>query len=272
MTPEALSKKFSTLSLKLFSLSIHFTIVFFAFSLLPAEKGLAQVSPEKALNFLISGNTRFVQNKLRKDGISNDDRQRLTSGQHPNAIIISCSDSRVPPELIFDQKLGEIFVVRGAGEGVDSTAVASVEYAVEHLGVKLVVVLGHESCGAVKTAFETLGGKDAGSPALNKLVADIQPRIKNLSRTPSSPHETKSNDKANEKTKDENNKSDGKGHSKNSAPEPSKGFISEAKANARGVVADLIERSEILKEKAASGAIQIKSAIYYLGTGKVEFF
>ncbi|MGZ3798075.1 MAG: carbonic anhydrase, partial [Pseudobdellovibrionaceae bacterium] len=131
------------------------------------EKADTGVNAKTALAWLKNGNTRYLKGTLRKDGQSNKDRERLVTGQKPHTIILSCSDSRVPPEVLFDQKLGEIFVIRTAGEALDNAAIASVEYALEHLGSHLLVVMGHESCGAVKAAFSTLKGEDAGSPALD---------------------------------------------------------------------------------------------------------
>jgi hypothetical protein len=110
----------------------------------PADSG---VEAKTSFRWLQNGNKRFVTESLRKDGQSKKDRIRLVSGQKPHAIVLSCSDSRVPPEVLFDQKLGEIFVVRTAGEALDNTAIASIEYALEHLGSHLLVVMAHESCG-----------------------------------------------------------------------------------------------------------------------------
>ena len=122
------------------------------------------VAPDTALKWLMNGNNRFVKTQLRmKEGQKPADIKRLSSGQQPHAIVLSCSDSRVPPELVFDQKLGEIFVVRTAGEALGDNAVGSIEYAVEHLGSRLIVVMGHTSCGAVKAAHATLQkGTSAG--------------------------------------------------------------------------------------------------------------
>jgi carbonic anhydrase len=195
------------------------------------------VDAKTAFSWLKNGNTRYVKGMLRKDGQSDQDRQRLVTGQKPHTIILSCSDSRVPPEVLFDQKLGEIFVVRTAGEALDNAAIASIEYALEHLGSHLLVVMAHESCGAVKAAFSTLKGEDAGSPALNALVKDIHPRI---------------------------NKFLGK--------EPTEGFISEGKANASGVARDLVARSKIVSEKLKSDKLRIETAIYHLGSGLTEFY
>ncbi|MEK7804022.1 MAG: carbonic anhydrase, partial [Deltaproteobacteria bacterium] len=108
------------------------------------------ISADEALKKLIDGNNRFVQSAQAQKDIGNNRRTELTKGQHPFAVILSCSDSRVPPEHIFDQGLGDIFVVRVAGNVADSIELGSVEYAAEHLGVPLILVLGHQSCGAVK--------------------------------------------------------------------------------------------------------------------------
>lgn len=193
-------------------------------------------APEKALSWLKNGNTRFLKGYLRKDGQSKSDIERLSSGQQPHSIILSCSDSRVPPEVLFDQKLGEIFVVRTAGEALDGNAIGSIEYAVEHLGSRLIVVMGHTSCGAVKAAFNTLGGSDAGSPALNHLVADIHPRIKQYM-----------------------------------GKSPSAKMQSESLANAKGVASDLLGRSKIIEAAVKSGKVQIKVALYDLNTGAANF-
>ena len=197
----------------------------------------AATPAEKALGWLKNGNTRYIKGKLRRDGQSAADRERLTAGQHPQTILLSCSDSRVPPEVVFDQKLGEIFVVRTAGEALDNVALASLEYAVDHLGPQLLLVMAHESCGAIKAAFSTLEGQDAGSVALNALVKDIHPRIASA-----------------------------KGH------DPSKNYLSEAKANAAGVAKDLLGRSKIIEEKVKMGGLRIETAIYHLDSGMVEFF
>ena len=101
------------------------------------------------LQSLKAGNERFVTgNLLPKDSYA-EDRKALCEGQHPFAVVLCCSDSRVAPEIIFDQKLGEIFVIRNAGNVVDKHVLGSIEYAVEHLETSLVVVMGHSSCGAV---------------------------------------------------------------------------------------------------------------------------
>lgn len=110
-----------------------------------------------ALAQLKAGNARFVSGNLSHPHQSSARRTKLVEGQHPFAIILGCADSRTAPEVVFDQGLGDLFVVRTAGNVVDDVALGSIEYAAEHLGASLIVVLGHENCGAVKA---TLDGGD----------------------------------------------------------------------------------------------------------------
>jgi carbonic anhydrase len=194
------------------------------------------VAADKALGWLKNGNTRFTKHYLRNDGDLAKDRTRLVPGQKPHSIVLSCSDSRVPPEVVFDQKLGEIFVVRTAGESLDASTIASIEYALEHLGSNLIVVMGHESCGAVKAALATLDGSDAGSPWLNKLVQDLHPHLKSFKGKP-----------------------------------VSEGALVEGWANLSGVAKDLVDRSQIVRDAVNSGEVKIQTALYHLGSGIVEF-
>jgi len=129
---------------------------------------------ERALRRLIDGNERYVTENYADIDVGIDRREELAEGgQRPFAAIVSCSDSRVPPEIVFDQGLGDLFVVRTAGEVVDDIALGSVEYAVEHLGVKLIMVLGHGECGAVKAAVEE--SDEPGHIAL--IVEAIMPAV-----------------------------------------------------------------------------------------------
>jgi carbonic anhydrase len=105
-----------------------------------------------ALQMLKEGNERYLKGELVNKSSYSDDRAVLNNGQKPFAVILTCSDSRVAPEIIFDQKLGDIFVIRNAGNIADKTALGSLEYAVEHLKSRLVVVCGHSKCGAVTAA------------------------------------------------------------------------------------------------------------------------
>jgi carbonic anhydrase len=132
------------------------------------------LSWDVAFERLKDGNTRFVKDELEHEMQNSERRAELSAGQHPFAVILSCADSRVVPELAFDTGLGELFVVRVAGNVANTSSIASIEYAIANLGVNLVVVLGHESCGAVAAAID---GGDAG-PNLNKLISLIGPAIK----------------------------------------------------------------------------------------------
>lgn len=126
-------------------------------------------SAEEVWTNLAAGNQRYVAGEsVSHDLVSR--RQALVKTQHPPVAVLSCSDSRVPPEIVFDQALGDIFVVRSAGNSADPLGIGSLEYAVEHLGTGMIVVLGHQSCGAVKAACA--GGK-AESPNLAAVVEPV---------------------------------------------------------------------------------------------------
>ena len=215
----------------------------------PAKTETSQsvVSAETSLKWLKHGNTRFVKHNFRADGRSEKDRERLVKGQHPHAIILSCSDSRVPPEIVFDQSLGEIFVIRVAGEALDSSVIASVEYAVEHLHSSLLVVMGHSQCGAIQATVQTPEASSAGSPDLDKLINDIRPRLASL-------------------------KSESKSGSGNGLGSPSTNLEVESVLNADGVARDLVKRSSILKNAVEQGTLVIKSALYRVDSGKVTFY
>src|SRR5438105_3680928 len=122
----------------------------------------AKPTPTGSLQRLKDGNARFAADKPNKRDVGADKRKELAKGQHPFAIVLTCADSRVAPELLFDAGLGELFVLRVAGNIADPAVVGSIEYAVEHLHTPLIVVLGHESCGAVAAALD--GAKLPGDP------------------------------------------------------------------------------------------------------------
>lgn len=135
------------------------------------------VNAASALKILKDGNKRFASDRPVHEQQNVARRQELADGQSPFAIILSCADSRVVPELIFDTGLGEIFVVRVAGNIANTSSIASIEYAVAHLNTKLIVVLGHESCGAVGAAV----ANDDNGYNLNHLVCHIKPALSNAS-------------------------------------------------------------------------------------------
>lgn len=201
------------------------------------EPVTAGVTAETSLRWLTNGNTRFMKKQFRADGRTSADRKRLTAGQKPHAIVLACSDSRVPPELVFDQALGEIVVIRTAGEALDSAVIASLEEAAESLDTHLLIVLGHSQCSTVESALKIKDGDSAGSAALDKLLADIRPRLKTV-------------------------KSDALSEN---------GEV-EAALNADGVARDLLKRSELIHKKVKSGQLLIKPALYRTDTGKVTFY
>lgn len=137
----------------------------------------AIVPPDEALHRLMEGNRHYVDNKLTHAAMSDSAcRSALTQSQKPYAVILSCSDSRVPPEIIFDKGLGELFVVRVAGNIPDPVVLGSIEYAVEHLGSTLIMVLGHERCGAVTATVEARG-KSSGSRNIDAIINAIAPSV-----------------------------------------------------------------------------------------------
>lgn len=133
---------------------------------------------EKRLEDLLEGNRRFFEEERIHPHASSARRSEVAGGQHPTAVVLSCSDSRVPPEIIFDQGLGDIFVVRTAGNVLDDTAIGSIEYAVAHLGVRLVVVLGHTRCGALGALLD--GGETEGH--LGSITKALLPAIEEARR------------------------------------------------------------------------------------------
>jgi carbonic anhydrase len=138
-------------------------------AILAVAQHSSTVSADQVWNDLAAGNQRFVLGKTSPPDYR-DQRKRLTKTQHPRVAVLSCSDSRVPPELIFDAGLGDLFVVRSAGEDDDLISIGSLEYAVEHLGSSVIVVMGHQSCGAVTAACS---GWKSESPGLDAVVAPI---------------------------------------------------------------------------------------------------
>lgn len=131
------------------------------------------VSPERIWSELMEGNKRFVSGKLRPEDLVSV-RKSLTTEQHPKVMVLSCSDSRVPPDVIFDQTLGSLFEVRTAGNIAGPLGLASLEYAFDHLATTVLVVLGHTKCGAVTAACS---GEKMPSPNLQAMVDQIEPAV-----------------------------------------------------------------------------------------------
>jgi carbonic anhydrase len=140
--------------------------------------------PDAVLGQLLAGNRRFVEGKLLHPGRTPKDFLALAQGQAPHAVIVGCADSRVAPELIFDQAIGGLFVVRIAGNivsGAGHTVKGSIEYAVAKLGSRLIIVLGHSGCGACKAAIEHIEASDALPGAIGALINPIRPVVKMVS-------------------------------------------------------------------------------------------
>ena len=225
----------------------------------PAHPDQPIVSPPEAISRLKEGNGRFTAGNPQHPHESVDERNYvaansyenagmiflgmtaaeaakrradLTKSQHPFAIIVSCSDSRVPPEIVFDQGLGDLFVLRVAGNVIDDHSLGSIEYAVDHLAVRLIVVLGHQSCGAVKAAKETIAAKSEAPAHIQSLVTAIRPAV--------------------EATVDGD-------------------LDTTVKANVKDVVQALRSSTPILKPKVDSGEVRVLGAYYSLDTGAVSF-
>jgi carbonic anhydrase len=149
----------------------------------PAFSGLAfaaeepNVSADDALKMLMAGNARFVASKLEHPALSADRRIEVAKGQYPFAAVLGCADSRLAPELLFDRGLGDLFTIRVAGNIADDAVIASIEYAVEHLHAPLVMVLGHERCGAVQAAVDTAPQMGDAPGHLGALTKPIQPAV-----------------------------------------------------------------------------------------------
>jgi carbonic anhydrase len=188
------------------------------------------------LQGLVDGNTRFVEERQAPHDLGAARRHELAKGQHPRAVILSCSDSRVPPEHVFDQQLGEVFVVRTAGNVADGVALGSIDYAVEHLDIPVIVVLGHRSCGAVTAALEAREKGLHPHGNVVEVLKLVMPAVNQAARA--------------------------------NAPDLLNASI---EANVALEAKRLLRRSPILAERVKAGKLQIVTAIYDLESGKVEF-
>jgi carbonic anhydrase len=192
----------------------------------------AKVTPKDALARLKAGNQRFIAGKLQHPHQNPKRRAELATGQQPFAIVLGCADSRTSPEVLFDQGLGDLFVIRVAGNILDDHVLGSIEYAVDHLGAQLIVVLGHQRCGAVQAAKETLDSKAEAPAHINSIVAAIQPAVE----------ATRGAD-----------------------------VEATIKANVENVVRSLRSSEPVLRKEVEAGAITVLGAYYDLGTGAVAF-
>jgi len=201
------------------------------------------ISAAAALARLREGNQRFVSGALNGDADANPARrQALAAGQEPFAIILGCSDSRVPAELVFDQGLGDLFVIRVAGNIVASSQIDSVEFAAARFDTRLVVVLGHSQCGAVTATLEVLQQPiDQRSRNLRAIVGRIRPSVEGLLATPL-------------------------------RGEPEALLQQAVRANIRASVNQLRHGSEVLERLIKTDGLLIVGAEYSLDTGIVCFF
>ena len=139
---------------------------------------------DEALQRLLEGNERYVANKSTNLNESQSRRVELAKGQNPFATIFSCVDSRVPPELVFDRGLGDLFVIRTAGQVIDNAVLGSLEFGVAELKIPLLMVLGHESCGAVKATIEAVEHNATAEAEINWLVDGIRPAVEEAKMQP----------------------------------------------------------------------------------------
>ncbi len=204
-----------------------------------AGGGATGVSADEALQKLMEGNNRFTGSQMTAcQQATKETVQKLSTGQKPYAVILSCSDSRVPPELIFDQMLGEIFVVRVAGNVPDPVVLGSIEYAVEHIGSPLIMVLGHGRCGAVTAAFDARGKPEGNVGAIIKIIAPAVTKAKQTA----------------------------KGKSKAEQVETA------IDTNISLVAENLTRQSSVVKHLVKEGKVKIIKAKYDLDDGKVSLF
>ena len=195
------------------------------------------LSPKDALDLLVQGNKRFIENKQQDKNLS-EMREALKNNQQPYAAILGCSDSRVAPELIFDQTLGDIFSVRLAGNVACRKAIGSLEYSCKYLGTKIIVVMGHSNCGAVKAACDDI--KEGNIEEITKL---INPAV------------------VSEKTIQDPNR-----NSENSE------FVSKVCfLNVQKQMEGIINQSDIIRDLLQKQRICVVGGIYSLSSGQVEF-
>ncbi len=200
-----------------------------------AEAAHTTLTSAQALETLRQGNDDFVNDRARAVPIDRSRRLAIAGGQTPFAVLVGCSDSRVSPELLFGRGLGELFIVRVAGNSVDRTALGSIEYGVAELGCPLVVVLGHERCGAVQAAVKVVT-EDATFPgAIGEMVAPILPAVLRAQR------------------------------------QGGDLVMNSVKENVRRVVRRLRESDDVLSDPVQQGKVNVVGAYYSLSDGSVEF-
>lgn len=164
-------------SLPFARLGLALTFVWSSCASTPAPAPGKEASPAEAKELLVQGNKRFVSGRSQHPRSDEHRRAELATSQHPFAVVLACADSRTGPELVFDQGLGDLFVVREAGNVLDDHTLGSIEYAAEHLHSPLIVVLGHERCGAVAAARDTIAARGRAEGHIGSLVDAIRPAV-----------------------------------------------------------------------------------------------
>jgi len=201
----------------------------------------ARPTPAQAWEEMVRGNERFVRGVPSHPRQDVERRTELAHVQNPSAALLGCSDSRLAAEIIFDTGLGDLFVVRNAGQVVTDSSVASLEYAVAVLGVPLIVVLAHDECGAVRAAIDSQGGEAPPLPPLiRRLVEGIVPAVRSVGVV------------AEDGTIDPN------------AVDPAE----VGRRHLRNTVADLMTRSELIAQAIADGSLAVVGAHYRLAEGR----
>jgi len=200
------------------------------------------ITAHEALARLREGNRRFVSGAGGLEALlSHTRRAMLANDQQPFAIVLGCSDSRVPAEIVFDQGLGDLFVIRVAGNIVAPSQVGSVEFAADRFGTRLVVVLGHTQCGAISATLEEVKGPTSHTPSVRSIVNRIRPSMETLLATGLKPDD--------------------------------EGFVRQAvRANVRASADHLRHGSALLEQLIQEGGLLVVGAEYSLETGEVDFF
>ena len=195
------------------------------------------LSPKDALDLLVQGNQRFIKNEQQDKNLS-EIREALKNNQQPFAAILGCSDSRVAPELIFDQTLGDLFSVRLAGNVACRKAIGSLEYSCKYLGSKIILVMGHSNCGAVKAACDNF---EEGN--ITEIIKLLQPAVSEETTTPDPDRNAKNSE-----------------------------FVSNVCfLNVKKQIQNIINQSDILRDLLDKKQIGIIGAVYNFASGQVEF-
>lgn len=200
------------------------------------------ISADEALERLRDGNRRYTSGEQIRTDVAHNRISELASGQAPFAIVLGCSDSRVPAELVFAQGLGDLFVIRVAGNIVAPSQIGSIEFAAAQFGTPLVVILGHSHCGAVGATLEQMQKSSEGqSPNLQAIVSRIRPGLEDVIAG-----------------------ADGQ--------DPERLMQAAVRANVEASIRQLREGSQIVRELLETGGLRVVGAEYDLGSGAVDFF